>query len=765
MKNLEQLINQIEDKEIINTVEFPLITMEIVEVQRLLTAIKLNGTITSLNLWANYIEKDGVKLIIEALPSLSITAIAIYGNQIGSIGAGFLAEALMTQESSITFVRLWSNDIGNLGAKLLSQALMQSGCKIKCMDLSYNRIGDSGADYIAAALVTNSSMELIDLSGNFISNFGALAIAKAIPYNNSLISLNLRDNKITVIGSEPFTIALHKNTTLTSLILDFFNSGNIFRKIMVFNKLADLDKQDIAHESTIEVFSTFIMQDWYEALEYYFSDLDLSVRNKKGETLFSRFFNKLAIDKVPKILEVLWPVIEQQNIEVDQSLAGNAGTILHKLAYDGAWETIIWCITKAKDSGELWFNVNKLDINGDRLMDLSVKAENYDLIEILRAYGSVEPKGGFGIIERIDIDGINLDTPDNIINALKILSKLYYNFPLASETEIDDQINWLREQDFGDLCNDQWSSNQSLTIVQIIDKLSAMRAENDRELDLDFKQALAHVIYVVRSSNDYSLLDALINCLSVLNMCPLGKLIMLVSVVQDKILERSSIDYSVMKFSDFAGVLSLVTEQAEAMFGEQIRKAVSRWFYDLYYNAIKPENWHYYTLQLQGLFNEQFLDLNPAWDKIASYHFKQLRAILIDPLLMKMDSGCSNDSYDLQLWHSWKEAGLIIIAEEFYKKALSATTKQQLQELLNAFASPEYAFGEFTPYLPPAPIAELLHTYNKMQSHETKDLFLTLLEQFFPLEYGARDFIIAKHFDQLLGQFFELPLSDESISI
>ncbi|WP_316354214.1 hypothetical protein [Candidatus Trichorickettsia mobilis] len=117
----------------------------------------------------------------------------------------------------------------------------------------------------------------------------------------------------------------------------------------------------------------------------------------------------------------------------------------------------------------------------------------------------------------------------------------------------------------------------------------------------------------------------------------------------------------------------------------------------------------------------------------------------------------------MQQWHSWKEDGLIIIAEEFYEKALSATTKQQLSELLNAFQSPKYTFGEFTPYLPPAPIEALLHTYNKMQSHEAKDLFLTLLEQFFPLEYGTRDFIIAKHFDQLLGQSFELP--DDSIFI
>ncbi|WP_316354213.1 leucine-rich repeat domain-containing protein [Candidatus Trichorickettsia mobilis] len=645
MKNLEQLINQIQNKEITNTVEFPLIPMGIVEVQRLLAAIKLNGTITSLNLWANNIGKDGAKLIFEALPNLSITAIAISENQIGDTGAGFLADTLEKAESPVTFVRLWGNDIGNLGVKLLAQPLMQLGCKIKCLDLSYNGIGDLGADYIAAVLFANSSIELIDLSGNLIGNLGALTIAKAIASNNSLISLNLHNNQITAIGAEPFTIALHKNTTLTSLILDFFKSGNIFCKIMAFNKLAAPDKQDIAHALTIEVFSIFIIQDWYEALEYYFSDLDLNVSDEKGATLFARFFNELATNKISKVLKVLWPVIEKQNVKVDQSLADNAGTILHKLAYGGKWETIIWCITKAKDSGELWFNVNKLDANGDRLIDLSTKVKNYDLMEVLRAYGSVEPKGGFGIIEKLNISGTHPDTPDNIINALKILSKLYYDFPLTSETEIDNHINWLKMQDFGDLCNDQWSSNQSLAIVQIIDKLSAMRTENDRELEnFDFKQALAQVIYVVRSSNDYLLLDALINCLSVLNMCPLGKLIMLVSVIQDKILEIPSIDYSVVKFADFAGVLSLVTEQAEAMFEEQIREAVSRWFYDLYCNAVKPENWHYHTLQLQGIFNEQFLDLNPAWDKIASYHFKQLRVILIDPLLKRIDSGCDNDS-------------------------------------------------------------------------------------------------------------------------
>ena len=96
---------------------------------------------------------------------------------------------------------------------------------------------------------------------------------------------------------------------------------------------------------------------------------------------------------------------------------------------------MIWCITIAKDSGELWFNINKLDANGYRLMDLSIKAKNYDLIEVLRPYGSVEPKGGFGIIERLDISCTLLDTSNNLINALKILSKLYNNFPLTSRTK------------------------------------------------------------------------------------------------------------------------------------------------------------------------------------------------------------------------------------------------------------------------------------------------------------------------------------------
>ncbi|CAF3544208.1 unnamed protein product [Rotaria socialis] len=88
------------------------------------------------------------------------------------------------------------------------------------LNLSNNEIGDIGAQYLAHALRDNKTLTLLDLSGNEIGNTGAQHFATALQKNQTLTILNLESNRVQDDGMKYLAKVLENNKTLKRLDLE-----------------------------------------------------------------------------------------------------------------------------------------------------------------------------------------------------------------------------------------------------------------------------------------------------------------------------------------------------------------------------------------------------------------------------------------------------------------------------------------------------------------------------------------------------------------
>ncbi|XP_011270823.1 hypothetical protein CAOG_09090 [Capsaspora owczarzaki ATCC 30864] len=112
------------------------------------------------------------------------------GNRIGEAGAQAIAEALK-MNTTLTQLDLQLNQIGDEGAQAIAEAL-RANTTLTWLKLSYNQIGDAGAQAIAEALKVNKRMTLLFLHYNCIDIFGSQAIDKACQ-DKRKFRLDLRD--------------------------------------------------------------------------------------------------------------------------------------------------------------------------------------------------------------------------------------------------------------------------------------------------------------------------------------------------------------------------------------------------------------------------------------------------------------------------------------------------------------------------------------------------------------------------------------------
>jgi len=179
--------------------------------------LKQNIPITVLSLKIN---DNGIKKIVEALKiNKTITRLDLNNNKISNGGAKALAEALKTNKTLILF-NISNNNIGYDGGIAIADAL-KINTTLLDLNLSENKIND-GAVYIADALKINTTLLKLNLEQNYIKDNGAVKIAEALIVNKTLLDLNLCGNNIRY-GVIPIANALEKNTTLTNLNLSFNN--------------------------------------------------------------------------------------------------------------------------------------------------------------------------------------------------------------------------------------------------------------------------------------------------------------------------------------------------------------------------------------------------------------------------------------------------------------------------------------------------------------------------------------------------------------
>ena len=130
---------------------------------------------------------------------------------------------LMKINKTVTTLNITNSSISDKGFKTLCDAL-KTNTTLTTLNLSNNKITDTQFIILIKGLQKNTTLEILNLSGNILNdNDVYLKLGEFLKQNKTLTTLNLSNNNITV---EQFIIlikGLQKNTTLEILNL----SGNI----------------------------------------------------------------------------------------------------------------------------------------------------------------------------------------------------------------------------------------------------------------------------------------------------------------------------------------------------------------------------------------------------------------------------------------------------------------------------------------------------------------------------------------------------------
>ncbi|XP_011270487.1 hypothetical protein, variant 1 [Capsaspora owczarzaki ATCC 30864] len=213
--------------------------------QAIAVALKVNTTLTKIDLHGNQIGEVGAQAIAEALKvNTTLTKLYLRGNRVGDAGAQAIAEALKVN-TTLTKLYLQYNQIGHVGAQAIADAL-KVNTTLTQFDLQDNQIGRVGAQAIADALKVNTKLTQFDLRGNQVGDVGAQAIAEALKVNTTLTQVNLHNNKFGEVGAQAIAEALKVNTVLTQLIFSTNSIGvagtqAIAEALMVNTTLIQLD--------------------------------------------------------------------------------------------------------------------------------------------------------------------------------------------------------------------------------------------------------------------------------------------------------------------------------------------------------------------------------------------------------------------------------------------------------------------------------------------------------------------------------------------
>ncbi|KAL0248077.1 hypothetical protein GEMRC1_003314 [Eukaryota sp. GEM-RC1] len=164
---------------------------------------------------------DDLLLIAEALGTnstvieLKLTCYSVDAIDIEVVKA--FAEALRIN-STITSINLQANDMTDDHVLILERAL-QDNSTLTTIDLSENSIGDAGAVALARLLTVNSVINSIDLCYNSIGDTGAIALANALKFNSTVTKILLFSNSIGDDGALAFADVLDINSTITEIHL------------------------------------------------------------------------------------------------------------------------------------------------------------------------------------------------------------------------------------------------------------------------------------------------------------------------------------------------------------------------------------------------------------------------------------------------------------------------------------------------------------------------------------------------------------------
>lgn len=197
-------------------------------------ALKVNSSLTNLNLRFNQIGASGAQALSDALEiNTTLTKLDLSDNDISASGTQFLSKALEIN-ASLTSLNLCHNKIGEqrqgsrprpreinmipillqLGRCTFPEALEKLDEFSTGMD---ETMDDYGLFSLSESLKTNTTLTNLNLKGNEIDCLGAHYLSECLKTNATLTTLNLSGNRLSSFGTKCLSLALRTNGTLTSL--------------------------------------------------------------------------------------------------------------------------------------------------------------------------------------------------------------------------------------------------------------------------------------------------------------------------------------------------------------------------------------------------------------------------------------------------------------------------------------------------------------------------------------------------------------------
>lgn len=455
------------------------------------------------------------------------------------------------------------------------------------------------------------------------------------------------------------------------------------------------------------------------------SDVDLlALLNKIGVDLKSEFGG----NKTP-LFETLvqnrcFPKIRDKIDLSEQNQKGE--NIVQLLAKYGHTEDIKDVLSSELTYAFPRFNINNKDANGKRVIDILAEdaKKNMAQINLARKLGSVEPEKPIESckdhIEKLDISNGKLDDhAPNKTNAPKILHRMYEKFNLSDE-EIDTKIRKFKEKTFDQSMNNKGWRGISMTIPEVIDELSKFTNASDRlNESWSFKKVVGTIIHIVEIDPDLEI--NFVSCLSQLKMCKLGKLINLLHVVQDVVIEGRIVDYSKKSLGDFSFLAETVLNNVKEKYSDKADDVIAKLWSDMK-SKEPPEAWSPQTQVVKGIFNKVFSEALKV-EKDASYHFSALQDRLIEPLIDSLGQG---DSFPAD-FKEWQKSILRGNSNILHKMLSDIKTEVSTEGDLSQFNNPElqsgFAFGLFSAY----PESEMLD-FLKWLDTQTKEVKVSVLE-------------------------------------
>eukprot|EP00026_Physarum_polycephalum_P006427 Phypoly_transcript_06469.p1 GENE.Phypoly_transcript_06469~~Phypoly_transcript_06469.p1 ORF type:complete len:577 (+),score=75.10 Phypoly_transcript_06469:98-1732(+) len=168
-------------------------------------SLRATHTLSTLALPNNLIDDELLRIIVSGLKeNCTVTSLDFSHNKIGDEGIRSLCELLQNKDCIIANLELTNNQIYSEGGKLLGMTL-QTNCSLEQLSLRRNRLEDKGGVALFDGLKLNNTIMRLNISSNNLGEESARSLSELIWIKKpSLLYLDLTNNPFGKKGAENF---------------------------------------------------------------------------------------------------------------------------------------------------------------------------------------------------------------------------------------------------------------------------------------------------------------------------------------------------------------------------------------------------------------------------------------------------------------------------------------------------------------------------------------------------------------------------------